>query len=228
MLPVFLTAQYFACTLSFYFSLFHVLSIVSFVFSLSPFAVHFIFSLENFYKFFLSPLLFLCFSFLHACCFNLISLLSSSNYLCLWPVSLFHSPLIPPSFTLLVLFVPFSLLSTFALSPFLSLLLFLTHTLSCPHFVSLSSPPPLLSFLSLSPFSLSHPIPSHLSFSLCSFCMQLSHIPMHEFTTTGFRWSKVNNHHKSSLTILYHRPFMSSPLSFIVLHTFLFNSMMGS
>lgn len=35
-----------------------------------------------------------------------------------------------------------------------------------------------------------------LSFSLCSFCTQLSHIPMHEFTTAGFRWSKVtNNHH---------------------------------
>lgn len=38
---------------------------------------------------------------------------------------------------------------------------------------------------------------SHISLFL-SFSMQLSHIPIHEITTSGFRWSKVTkNHHLS-------------------------------
>lgn len=34
---------------------------------------------------------------------------------------------------------------------------------------------------------------SHLFLCLFSSCIQLSHIPIHEFTTAGFRWSKVTN-----------------------------------
>lgn len=89
------------------------------------------------------------------------------------------------------------------------------------HLSSLIALPTLSVFILFLSFTLIHPP----SLSVHSFPIQLSHIPIHVFTTAGFRWSKVkkNKFSHTSLTLLYFS-FIHSFFSYSYLFFFYFIS----